>query len=244
MLDVVCCYYQQAHLARHFFAGVRRTRLVRRVIIVNDEPWPQGEKDTVREAADAASTDILFLSHPHLGYGVARSFNQGLAAASGDFVYLTAFDQMWSRDLLVHLANLARPERAVCGPVHEHGTRFSPDRAPEDIVPDAPYGRDALTAIRDGRLYELFSNANALVHLPSHQRLGGFNEAFTAYGLEDIEYGARLIGTFGPRSILWTEYASYQFASPAAYKPADPFQNLPLLTPTLERYGLPYPVGR
>ncbi len=157
-------------------------------IIVADSLSNDGTAEYLAKIAIEAPR-VRHLPGPYSGRASAR--NAGIAAAQAPLVLFTDADIIAAPDLLSrHLARHAQPgtPRAVVGlevQVSSYDDYVQKKRNPAKVDELHPRSRKRLDW-----LYFLTGNASA----PRAQldRVGGFDEAFTGYGHEDLELGYRL----------------------------------------------------
>jgi GT2 family glycosyltransferase len=158
------------------------------VVVVVD-----GSADGSREAAES-------LSPPHALHvlwqenrGRAAACNAGVAAARGEVVVLLDDDMQGTPDLLTaHLNAHARDSRlAVIGAAP---VPITPDLAPPAAYIGRKFNRHLeRLATLDGPLgLRDFYSGNLSIRRDVLNEVGGFDEAFTVYGNEDLELSIRL----------------------------------------------------
>jgi len=149
-----------------------------------------------------------------VAHGVAASFNQALRQVMTEFVYTTSFGQIMAPGCLESLIGVARPGLLAMGRVY---TILPDSRIDEFPTPRIVSAEDTLRDIpvlqQARRQWKLGRNGNTLIHVPSHERLGGFDERFgeIGYGLEDTEYAARWLDEFGWDSLAFVPAGSWHF---------------------------------
>ena len=156
-------------------------------VIVADSRSNDGTADYLAEVAQTASN----LRHLPGGYtGRASARNAGIAAARAPLVLFTDADIIASPDLLArHLARHADGvPKAVVGcevQVDSYEQYVEKRNHPEARKPLHPPSRAHISWL-------YFLTGNASVRKVDLERVGGFDEAFTGYGHEDLELGYRL----------------------------------------------------
>jgi len=156
-------------------------------VIVADSNSTDGTAGYLAEFAKDAP-HVRHLPGPYTGRAGAR--NAGIAAARAPIVLFTDADIIASRDLLAkHLARHAKgPNRAVIGceiQVDSYEAYLRKSGSPAERDPMHPASRKHLTWL-------YFMTGNCSVARADLDRVGGFDEAFTGYGHEDLELGYRL----------------------------------------------------
>jgi hypothetical protein len=81
--DVVVSFYRKPQFWERLITGLVENRAhIGKVIVVNDEPW---SAVTLPSVKGVGALDLVFLDHPHDGWGAAKSVNQGAAAVETEF---------------------------------------------------------------------------------------------------------------------------------------------------------------
>lgn len=150
-----------------------------------------GSTDDSREAVEAARWCVPVRVHWQENRGLAAARNVGLGAAGDGLVWFLDDD-------LVPAPGLVQRHRGV----HDHGEPrivVGPCRIPPDSGAPAPLVRwwDAHYAQLEkvGRVdrFDRFTVANASGPAALLRAVGGFDESFVGYGLEDYELAVRLL---------------------------------------------------
>jgi hypothetical protein len=171
------------------------------VLIVLD-----GSTDGSREAVEAQRWSVPVRVHWQPNRGRAAARNVGLEAAAGRLVWFLD-------DGLVPSAGLVARHRQA----HTAGSPsvlVGPPRIPNDAAAPAALVRwwDSFYADleRDGVIdrFDRFLVSNTSTHAEVLDAVGGFDESFVEYGLEDYELGVRLLRTgitirFDPEAVAW-----------------------------------------
>jgi GT2 family glycosyltransferase len=188
-ISVVIPTYNRLDTLRHVIPSLvgQSLRSDAYEVIVADSRSTDGTAEYLADVARTAP-NVRHLPGPYTGRASAR--NAGIAAARAPIVLFTDADIIASDDLLVcHLARHARgASKAVIGceiqvDSYEAYLRKSGDPAARD--PLHPAARKRLSWL-------YFMTGNASVARADLERVGGFDEAFTGYGHEDLELGYRL----------------------------------------------------
>lgn len=171
------------------------------VVVVLD-----GSTDGSQEAVEAEAWSVEVRVHWQPNGGLASARNVGLAAAAGRLVWFLDDDLVPAPGLVerhrrAHDGNLAG---VVVGPC-----RIPPDaEAPAALLRwwDSFYAE--LEAAGTIERFDRFTVANASAPAALLSAVGGFDESFVAYGLEDYELGVRLLraGTplrFDAGAVAW-----------------------------------------
>lgn len=205
-VSVIVPYYQMPDALPLTLAALERQTYPRElfeVVIVDDGSRPA-------LAAPAASPlDIRVLRQEHRGFGAARARNSGARAAAHEILVFLDADMIAEAGLL---AAHARWHHAVADAVtlgfrafvSTHGMDAATVRGLTgsiaeslgDRAIDTPWierhmtRTDSLTSRHDD-LFRALSSGNFGIRKAFHAEVGGFDESFTRYGLEDIEFGYR-----------------------------------------------------
>jgi hypothetical protein len=224
-VDVVCCYYNQLRNAEVVFRGWNANRdSIGTIFIVNDDMWAIHEEEHLFALARKHNLKVRFLEHPRpegKWHGVGKSFNQGIQASESEYIFLTAFDQVLPLEAIQVSAEVAAPERVVLGEIHSIGL----DPLPEDYPCYLMMRQDPYTALIEKieagelKIYDcmVFHNGHMLLHKPTHERIGGFNELYCAigYGLEDIDYCFKMLTEFDRETaVVYNGSYSYSISLP------------------------------
>ena len=171
------------------------------VVVVLD-----GSTDGSQEAVEAAAWSVPVTVHWQPNRGLAAARNVGLAAAGSGIVWFLDDD-------LVPSAGLVERHRRS----HDEappGVLVGPCRMPDDV--DAPasflgwwneFNEDLAQTTTIDR-FDRFTTANASAPAELLLAVGGFDERFVAYGLEDYELAVRLLGAgiplrFDAGAVAW-----------------------------------------
>ena len=156
------------------------------VVVVLD-----GSTDGSREAVERRTWSVPVTVHWQANRGAATARNAGLALAGEHLVWFLDDDLVPSDGLL------ARHRRG-----HGEATPsvlVGPCRIPTDIDGPRPFLRwweqfnEALDQTGRVERFDQFTTANASAPAAVFRGVGGFDETFAQYGLEDYELGYRLL---------------------------------------------------
>lgn len=158
------------------------------VIVVVD-----GSADGSREAAESLSPPHALRVLWQENRGRAAACNTGVAAARGEVVILLDDDMQATPDLLAaHLSAQARdPRLAVIGAAP---VPITPDLAPPAAYIGRKFNRhlERLATLGGSLGLRDFYSGNLSIRRDVLNEVAGFDEAFTAYGNEDLELSIRL----------------------------------------------------
>jgi GT2 family glycosyltransferase len=187
-------------LDEQFAASAELARDVSVVVVLD------GSTDGSREAVEAERWRVPVRVHWQPNRGLAATRNVGLAAAEGGIVWFLDDDLVPSPGLVARhrRAHSVDAPAVVVGPC-----RIPPDvSAPAALVRwwDAFY--EELESTRRIDRFDLFTTANASAPAELFTAVGGFDERFVEYGLEDYELAVRLLaaGTtlrFDREAVAW-----------------------------------------
>jgi len=207
---VVTSYNRPDFLRRVLLCFALQTRLVDELIITDD-----GSSVDVRTGlADILPElpfKVVFVSQPHQDFRAAKSRNNGIREATGDYLVFADQDIVFAPTYVETFATHARPGQFLVGyPVRltaEDTARITDEMIRSgritDLVPEAGH-RKVLDQFRKERRYELF---HALHLRPFGPKLrscvfgawradllavNGFDEQYQGWGFEDDDLGHRL----------------------------------------------------
>ncbi len=165
-----------------------------------------GSTDGSQEAVEGGEWSVPVRVHWQPNRGLSAARNVGLAAAEGGLVWFLDDDLIPSPGLVARhrRAHEAGPPSVVVGPC-----LIPPEvGAPAPLLRwwDSFYAGLAERGLIDR--FDRFTTANASAPAEVLAAVGGFDESFVSYGLEDYELGVRLLaaGTsirFDPDAVAW-----------------------------------------
>lgn len=205
-VSVIVPYYQVPDALALTLAALERQTYPRElfeVVIVDD-----GSRPALAPPA-GSPLDIRVLHQEDRGFGAARARNSGARAAAHEILVFLDADMIAEADLL---AAHARWHHVVADAltlgfyacVSAHGIDAATIRDRSGRVGEALGDRDAdppwierhmtrtdgFTSRHDD-LFRALGSGNFGIRKAFHAALGGFDESFTRYGLEDTEFGYR-----------------------------------------------------
>lgn len=212
-VDVVIAYYRQAQHWPKVLWGLRRNaHFIKHVYMVNDERWSDEDLKLITEPDGVFVNDlsITFLDHEHAGFGVCKSYNQGIAASDTEFVMVSSADVVFPPRLLAQKLLFARPNVIVAGPC---------THVEEDSEPSAPkiIREDRFAQLRfnpDSRPWQYVRGVNRLIHRQAHLDIGGFDERFNEFNYEDYDHTARWVAKYGMSSVMYCDVPVYHLGDP------------------------------
>jgi hypothetical protein len=165
-----------------------------------------GSSDGSQAAVEAETWSVPVRVHWQPNQGLSSARNVGLAAAAGGLVWFLDDDLIPTPGLVARHrhAHDGAPPRIVVGPC-----RIPADAgAPEGLLQwwDSFYAQLEETGVIDR--FDRFTTANASAPAALLTAVGGFDESFVAYGLEDYELAVRLIDAktplcFDAEAVAW-----------------------------------------
>jgi glycosyltransferase involved in cell wall biosynthesis len=190
-------------------------------IVVADDGSQDATRDVVHEFQCKSRFQVLFATHKHDGFQLARTRNDGVRASTAPYLVFLDGDCVAPRDHIVQHLRRRRHRTAMAGFCYFLDPATSA-RIDEASIKSGAYAQ-LPTRAQKRRLTRMDRKARlyALLRLPRRPKLyggafgmwrrdyefvNGFNEAFTGWGCEDDEFRLRL-GRAGVRvrSILrWT----------------------------------------
>jgi hypothetical protein len=172
---------------------------------------------------------------------LARARNELAGAAHGDVLVFLDVDCVPSRSLLAaYAAALADHDALAIGEVRYLPRGFRGDGAPETALRRAATPRpervDLFPARGEVRLddcHELFWSLSFAVRRATfHGRIGGFDDAYRGYGIEDTDFAMRAARAGVPLAWVGEAHAFHQHHPPTRLRP----EGIPALVENARRY--------
>ncbi len=191
---VVRCHNYGRFLAEALTSVAGQTRPVDEVVVVDD-----GSTDETGEVLEEWRGPLpLVVVSRHPARGPARSFNDGVAASTGDLVVALDADDRFSPELVERLAEVLDDDPGVDF-AYGGERRFGLEEAE----------RPAVTFDVDELMRENFVHVSAMFRRWIFEATGGFRPEFDGLGLEDWEFWVAAVerGAVG-RAVdgCWLEY--------------------------------------
>ncbi|GGS20676.1 MFS transporter [Actinokineospora fastidiosa] len=234
---VVVPTYNRSGLLRHTLDSLARQRLAERFeVIVVDDGSTDDTADVVRGYRDRL--DLTYVFQEDEGYRVAKARNAGVERARGEItVFVDSGVVLHSGALAAHLAAHAGGAVAVSGYVlcfnedNEDGAEITAaiDFADPDSTMDELRAQRRWLDIREefyakygddfGDLpapWLMFWTCNASAPTAAIRAVGGFDEAYRSWGVEDVDLSYRLHRA-GTRFVLAREACAIHVPHPKSY---------------------------
>lgn len=200
---VVLTYDRPGALALSLRALARQARSADEVIVADDGSGPETRACVAREAPGFRSP-LLFVTHERRGPRMSAARNLGVAASSGEYVVFLDGDQIPAETFLADHEAFARRgsfvqgSRALAGPELTASILASGSLRAHALARGLSRRRNALRIpalwgllARPRRSRRGIKSCNLAFWRDDLERLNGFDEAMTGWGLEDGELCAR-----------------------------------------------------
>jgi glycosyltransferase involved in cell wall biosynthesis len=217
---VVPCHNYGRFLTEALASVLAQSRPADEIVIVNDGSTDETEEVIGRFRAEHPDT-VVISRFPNLG--AVRTFNDGVAAASGDLIVILSADDTMSANYLSELEGAISPDR---GFAYAQLRLFG---AQSTVRPAERYSPDALARLN-------FVNGSAMFRRALFDEVGGFSERFAGTH-EDWAFwlAARRAGWIGVGvNTCWLNYRQHPTASRNAVSRFE----IASLFPRLRRAGL------
>ena len=228
---VICTYERPEHLRRGLVSlAVQRDLPEGFEIVVTDDGSSDATADVVAEFAKTVDIPIAWTSHPHEGYQVARTRNDGARLARGRYLLLLDGDCIVPQDHIAQHIKFRRPRTVVLGDCCRFDEEQS-QRVTDEVIESGEFVHWAPRSERR-RLWKrhLKSYYYKLIGRPckpplignnvglwreDYVRVNGFDENFREWGCEDDDFGRRLHWAgVRTRSILAKTWAYHLWHEP------------------------------
>jgi len=210
--DVVVCFYNHDEHFTHVLTGIEANKdYINEVIFVNDE-------DRRPIMPREISVPYRWLWHPHDGFGFTKSANQGIKAASTEYVLLIEGNEMLSPHSLQEMAETLSTHTITPRICLMAGRKryLNPDRLKDNILEftdDDPRKQLLKNPIWEAtRPWVFFSSGHLLINKQAHDEIGGFNEEFEGV-YHNADYAARMILKHGRESVCYGAGESWHIGS-------------------------------
>jgi glycosyltransferase involved in cell wall biosynthesis len=176
-------------------------------IIVSDDGSQDGTRDIVEQFRSDSRFRLLFTTHPHDGFQLARTRNDGVRVSSAPYLVFLDGDCIAPRD---HVAQhlLRRRDRTAMAGFCYYLDQLTSAQIDEAVVkagtfeqlPTAAQRKQLARMDRKARLYALIRHPRRPklyggafgIWRRDYELVNGFNEEFTGWGCEDDEFCLRL----------------------------------------------------
>jgi len=159
-------------------------------VIVTDD----GSSDGTREWAQ--TQDFKYFWQEDLGFRLARSKNMGINAARGEYFLSLEADVIPNFRLLGEYMKHVTPNKVILGVRHDilELPETLDYRAMDKAIVGMDWRMDRLRRFSQlERPWRCCSGCNALFPTAKLKEIGGWNEVFTHYGIDDYEVCLRMI---------------------------------------------------
>lgn len=205
---VVCTYQRPRHLRRGLLSlAVQRGLPQAFEVVVSDDGSQDETADVVADFARIVDFPVAWTTHPHTGYHVSRTRNDGVRLARGNYLVLLDGDCIVPHDHLARQLEFRRPGTVAIGDCCRLDEVAS-QRVTDDAVVSGEYQQWAPAAdrarlwtrhrrawwynlIRHPRKPVLIGNNVGLWHA-DYARVNGYDENYRGWGCEDDDFGRRL----------------------------------------------------
>lgn len=228
---VICTYERPEHLRRSLMSLALQRGLTEGFeIVVTDDGSQDETADVVADFARSVDIPVGWTSHPHDGYQVSRTRNDGVRLARGRYLLLLDGDCVVPHDHLAQHMRFRRPGLVVSGDCCRL-TEADSARVTDEVLATGEYLRWA-PADERRRLWKRHLKAfyygflghplkpplignNVGVWHEDYLRVNGYDENYREWGCEDDDFGRRLRwGGCRVRSILARTWAYHLWHAP------------------------------
>lgn len=186
-------------------SAVAQSRLPDEIIVADDGSGEETAQ-VVQHVQATAPVEVIHSWHEDKGFRLARSRNQAIARARGNYIILIDGDIILERHFISDHCRFVRKNCFVQGTRVLLGKRLSADILDNGLGRMHPLRRgveNRKNAVRSAALAHLFSfkstrlkgvkTCNFAFWREDAIRINGFNEEFVGWGREDSEFTARLL---------------------------------------------------
>lgn len=228
---VVCTYQRPNHLYRCLLSlSLQRDLPEGFEVVVSDDGSQDETQDMVAEFSKEVDFPIAWTSHPHDGYHVSRTRNDGLRLARGRYLLLLDGDCIVPPDHLARHLEFRQPKVVALGDCYRLEEAPS-ERVTDTVVRSGEY-QHWVSASEHKRLnnrhrkawfYDLIRHPRKPMLIGNNvglwradcERINGFDESFRGWGCEDDDFGRRLrLAGCRLRSILGRTRAYHLWHAP------------------------------
>lgn len=228
--DVVVCFYRNELLWPFVVWGlVQNQDQIGTVIVSNDEAWVDSSRQAIEIVTREAklTVPIKFVAHPRNGMRQAQSINDGVKAATSDYVLQIDDDVVLAPGGLASFLAVAEPGTLLTGRLHDiarEGVSTQYLDPPTILRHDkrlvAPsVGNDLVFSVRDSFLF---------YNTEDYRSMGGHDEMVhdgteNGYGFVDYVFALRWFKKFGLDSFEMTPAVAYHMSG---LKPGHDFSKI------------------
>lgn len=161
------------------------------VIVVDD-----GSSDGTKEYMEKNHPDIKYVWQEDKGFRLAKSKNNGIRISEGEYIIVIEADVVPDKELVATYKFWSKPDLVILG------VRHDVDAFPDSLdygylsghIVAGDWRTNALRQIkRVDRPWRLCSGCNVCFPATVLKEIGGWNENFTHYGIDDYEVCLRAV---------------------------------------------------
>lgn len=218
-LDVTICYYRSEKLWPYVAWGLKQNQdQIGTVIVSNDEPWGDSSREALRIVAEDAklTVPIKYIEHPRTGMRQAQSINDGVRAATSEYVLQIDDDVVLAPGCVREFLSVAESGILLTGRLHDIPRGDFPLTRlgnPEILKQDqrkitTELGHDLVFQVRDSFL---------CYNKDDYWSVGGHDESIhdgteAGYGFIDYVFAIRWFKKFGLDSLEMTPASGYHLS--------------------------------